>query len=206
MVNNWKYSTTIKSRPLLYTETKKLADLILQGYNELKLKEQVINNNIFQVKSESRKRELASTILSRLNILDEYLTRCLIESDVETSKILVLYTIVRTDRLFYEFMDEILSEKLAFQDPVITDSDFNSFFESKRQQSNKVAGWKEYTFYKLKQVYIRILFESGLLLNQKGERKVVIPIINPDIIDHIKKHDDPRYINVLAEVEYEDDK
>ncbi|MFD1363339.1 DUF1819 family protein [Lentibacillus salinarum] len=198
MVNNWQYSTTIKSRPLLYTESKKLAHLILQGYNELELKEQVISHNIFQVKSEARKRELASTILSRLNILDEYLTRCLIESDVETSKILVLYTIVRTDRLFYEFMDEILSEKLAFQDPVITDSDFNSFFESKRQQSNKVAGWKEYTFYKLKQVYIRILFEAGLLLNQKGERKVVIPIINPDMIDHIKKHDDSRYINVIA--------
>jgi len=198
LVNNWRYSTTIKSRPLLYTETKKLADLVLQGYNELELKEQVVSLNIFQVKSESRKRELASTILSRLKILNEYLIQCLIESDVETSKILVLYTIVRTDRLFYEFMDEILSEKLFLKDPVITDTDFNSFFESKRQQSNKVAGWKEYTFYKLKQVYIRILFEAGLLLNQKGERKVFMPIINPDIIDYIKNYDDPRYINVVT--------
>lgn len=198
MVNNWQYSTTIKSRPLLYTETKKLADLVMQGYNESELRDRVISHNLFQVKSESRKTELASTILTRLKILDEYLTRCLIESDVETSKILVLYTIIRTDRLFYEFMDEVLSENLFLQDPVITDTDFNSFFESKRQQSNKVAGWKEYTFYKLKQVYIRVLFEAGVLLSQKGERKVVMPIINPDIVDHIKNHDDPRYINVVT--------
>ncbi len=175
-----------------------MAQLLLQGFNELELREEVINQNIFQVKSESRKRELASIILSRLGMLDEYLTRCIVEGDVETSKTVVLYTIVRTDRLFYEFMHEVFSEKLAFQDPVITDSDFNTFFESKRQQSEKIASWKEYTFYKLKQVYIRILFEAGLLLNQKDDRKVVMPIINPDIIDHIKNHDDPRFIHVIA--------
>lgn len=198
MENRQQYRSTIKSRPYLYIETRKLSELVVQGYNELQLKEQVIDQNIFQVKSESRKREIASVILSRLKVLDDYLIKQIIESDIETSKIIVLYAILKTDRLFYEFMHEVFNDKILYQDLVIMDYDFNTFFEGKRQQSEKVASWKEYTFYKLQQVYIRILFEAGLLQNQKGERKIFVPIMNPDVLEHIRKIDNPRFINVIV--------
>lgn len=198
MENRQQYRSTIKSRPYLYIETRKLSELVVQDYNELQLKEQVIDQNIFQVKSESRKREIASVILSRLKVLDDYLIKQIIESDIETSKIIVLYAILKTDRLFYEFMHEVFNDKILYQDLVIMDYDFNTFFEGKRQQSEKVASWKEYTFYKLQQVYIRILFEAGLLQNQKGERKISVPIMNPDVLEHIRKIDNPRFINVIV--------
>lgn len=94
---NLKYRSTIKSRPFLYVETKQLACLILQGLNELEIKEIVLRKNIFQVKTEARKREIASTVRSRLNTLDDYLAKKMIDSDLETSKLIVLYTILKTD-------------------------------------------------------------------------------------------------------------
>ncbi|NMA73234.1 MAG: DUF1819 family protein [Bacteroidales bacterium] len=197
MENNLKYRSTIKSRPYFYNETKSLSELILQGLNDLEIREKVIKDNILQLNSEARKREVASTILKRLEVLDEYLIKNLIHGDVETSKIIVLYSILKTDRLFFEFMNEVFRDKSSYQEMVITDHDFYSFFESKRQQSDIVAKWVDYTFYKLQQVYIRILFEAGLLKSQKGDREINYPIIDPDVIDHIKAIGDSKYIEAI---------
>ena len=194
MKSEQPYRSTIKSRPYFYIETKKLSGLIRQGYKEPQLKEQVMNNNIFQVKTESRKREIASVILSRLEVLDDYLIKQISEADVDSSKIIVLYAIMKTDRLFYEFMNEVFSEKIVYQDLSLTDPDFNIFFEGKRQQSDRIASWRDYTFYKLQQVYMRILSEAGLL----KKRKILIPIINPDVLEHIRNSDGPRFIDVLV--------
>lgn len=196
MENEQLYRSTIKSRPYFYFETKKLAVLVLQGLNELQIKERVIGENIFQVKTEIRKKEIASIILKRIKELDEYLLERMITSDTETSKIIVLYAILKTDRLFYEFMHDVFSDKLLFPESALTDHSMHSFFENKRQQSKTVAAWSEYTFYKLRQVYIRILFESGLLKN-KNTRKITIPIVNPEVIDHMRQIGDHAYINAI---------
>ncbi|WP_198030023.1 DUF1819 family protein [Oceanobacillus manasiensis] len=198
MENKQQYRSTIKSRPYFYMETKKLAELVLQGFNEIELKKQVVENNIFQVKTDARKREIASVILQRLKVLDDYLINQLNISDIGTSKLIVLYTIIKTDRLFYEFMNEVFSDKIAYRDLSLTDRDFNIFFEGKRQQSEIVAKWKEYTFYKIQQVYIRILFEAGMLKNQKGNREILVPVANPDVLEHIRNTDDPRFINLIV--------
>ncbi|WP_144463070.1 DUF1819 family protein [Siminovitchia fortis] len=198
MEKGLKYSSTIKSRPFLYKETKMLAELHLKGLNELELKEKVISQNIFQVKTETRKREIASAIKARLKVLDDYLIRKLLTTDIHTSKLIVLYAILKTDRLFYEFMYEVFSEKISGRDLLLKDRDFHHFFEAKRQQSETVAEWKEYTFYKLKQVYIRILYEAGLLKNQKGDREVSIPMMNPEVFDYIKDSDGNGFIKVLT--------
>lgn len=197
MENKLKYRSTIKSRPYFYNETKTLAELLLKGLNDVEIKEKVIEENVLQLNSETRKKEVASIVLRRLDVLDEFLIKKIINGDVETSKIIVLYGILKTDRLFFEFVDEIFRDKLAYQEMIITDRDFYSYFETKRQQSKSVAQWVDYTFYKLQQVYIRILFEAGLMKNQKGDRELDVPVINLDVVDHIVNIGDARFIHAI---------
>ena len=71
------------------------------------------------------------------------------------------------------------------------------FFQNKREQSEKVASWSEYTFKKLKQVYIRILFESGLIANQKGDKEIRVPIIENEIKEYLYSIGDKVYINAV---------
>src|SRR5690625_3267811 len=143
--NELLYRSTIKSRPFFYIETKNLADLVTQGMNEFEIRKRDLENNIFQVKTESRKKEVASVILNRFKVLDKYLIEQITISDVATSKLIAFYAILKTDRLLYEFMHEVYREKVGYQDLVIKDRDFNVFFETKRQHSAVIAGWKEYT-------------------------------------------------------------
>ena len=192
-----EYKSTIKSRPFLYKETKKAAALIKQGVHINEIRNKSVEDNIFQLESEARKKEVASIIVTRLKDLDKFIIDKISEGNVETSKILVLYAIIKTDRLFFEFMNEIYKEKLLLRDLFLRDKDFNTFFQSKREQSEKVASWTEYTFKKLKQVYVRILFECGLIENQKGDRKIKTPILESEVKEYLYKIGDKTYINAI---------
>lgn len=192
-----EYKSTIKSMAYIYKETKKAASLINTGLNIKELKEKSLEDNIFQVESENRRREFASTIGNRLGELDEYLIERIISSDVETSKIIVLYSILKSDRLFFEFINEVYKEKILLKDLYIRDKDFAMFFQNKREQSERVSSWTEITFKKLKQVYIRILFESGLIVNQKGDKEIKVPIIDSSVKDYLYKIGDKIYINAI---------
>lgn len=192
-----KYKSTIKSRPYLFKETKKAASLINSGLDIDRIKEKSLEENIFQLESETRKKEVASTISARLKELDEYIIDRIEKSNVETSKILVLYAIVKTDRLFFEFINEVYKEKIVLKDLFIRDKDFGVFFQSKKEQSTTVSSWSENTFKKLKQVYVRILFESGLIANQKGDREIKIPIIDSEVKEYLYSIDNKIYINAI---------
>lgn len=192
-----EYKSTIKSRPYLYKETKKASSLINKGLKIDDIKEKSLEDNIFQLESETRKKEIASIITSRLKAVDEYIIDKIENSNIETSKVLVLYTIVKTDRLFFEFINEVYKEKVLLKDLYIRDKDFGVFFQNKREQSEKVASWSEDTLKKLKQVYIRILFESGLIVNQKGDREIKVPIIEGDVKDYLYSIGDKIYINAM---------
>ena len=192
-----EYKSTIKSRPYLYKETKKAASLINKGLDVNDIKEKSLEDNIFQLESESRKKEVASIITARLKDLDKQIIYNIENSNIETSKVLVLYAILKTDRLFFEFINEVYKEKILLKDLFIKDKDFNVFFQNKREQSEKVASWADYTFKKLKQVYIRILFESGLIVNQKGDREIKVPIIEGEVKDYLYSIGDSIYLNAI---------
>lgn len=191
-----EYKSTIKTLPFLFLETKKAADLILQGFNDSEIIEKSLYDNIFQVNTETRRKEIVLTVLKRLKVLDDVLLQRLVYGDIETSKLIALYTILKTDRLFFEFMNEVFKEKLIVKDYTIEDKDFSLFFDRKKEQSEKVASWKEYTFYKLKQVFTRILFEAGLI-NNKKDRKIIKPVLDNAIIEHLKGRGEELIVNIF---------
>jgi hypothetical protein len=192
-----KYSSTIKTIPYLYLETKKVARFKHQGFGDDDIYKTAIEENLFQVNTDARKKEIASTVIRRLKALDNFLLDKLVNGSVDTSKQIALYALMKTDRLFSEFMSEVYREKYILKDMVITDKDFNIFFYRKYEQDATVATWKEYTFYKLKQVYKRILFESGFIKKQKKDIEIVRPVMEQEVIDVIKKRGDKAYVEAM---------
>lgn len=198
MKDTLKYSSTIKTVPFLYIELKKVASLHLAGVSEAEIRGLAIQENLFQVNSENRKKEIARTVLRRLNSIDDFLTKKLVQGSLETSKLIALYSILHTDRLFFEFMNEVFKDKVQLGDLSLTDKDFSVFFQRKAEQSETVAAWKDYTYYKLQQVYIRILYEAGLLKNRKGEREIILPLIDEDVLQHLRSTGNGIYLEVLG--------
>lgn len=192
-----KYSTGIKTLPFLYLELKKAGRLKQQGFDEKEIYTKTVVDNIFQVENDNRKREIAATIIKRLREVDGLLLDKLVDGGVETSKQIALYVLLKTDRLFFEFMNEVYREKYFLKEKMITDKDFSIFFRRKSEQDKTVASWSEYTFYKLKQVIKRILIEAGFAKKQKKDLVIIPPIIERDIKEIWAKTGNKAYLEVM---------
>ncbi len=195
-IEKMEYKTTIKTLPFLFLEMKKAANLVLQGLTEAEIRKKAVDENIFQVNTETRRREIAAMVLRRINVLDGVLLHKLAHGDVETGKLTALYAIMKTDRLFFEFMNEVFKDKLIVKEDTIEDKDFNLFFARKKEQSEKVASWDDYTFYKIKQVFLRMLYEAGLI-NNKKERKIIKPFLDRSIIEHLREKGEEAILNIF---------
>lgn len=192
-----KYRSTIKARSYLYLELKKAANLYLEGFSLDDIKQKALDENIFLLNSKNRIKEIASTISERLQALDETLLHKLTKGNLETSKQIALYAILKTDRLFFEFMQEVYREKYLIKDYIITDKDFSIFFREKAEQDRRVAGWTDYTFYKLKQVYKRVLIEAGFVKKNNKNIEIIRPLMEQDIIDYLNKKGDGIYLQAM---------
>ncbi|MDU1350578.1 DUF1819 family protein [uncultured Clostridium sp.] len=192
-----QYTSILKSRPYLYLELKKASQLKNQGLDEKTIRNKAIEENIFAVNTEARKREIASTVINRIEGLDNYILDKIVNGSLQTSKQLAIYSILKTDRLFFEFMKEVYKEKVLVKDFIITDKDFNVFFRRKAEQSEQIAEWKDYTFYKLKQVYKRVLSEAGFIKNSKKEVEIIPQIMEEEVVQHLKNIGDTPYLEVM---------
>lgn len=192
-----QYTSILKSRPYLYLELKKAIDLIIRGSSIDYIKTKAIEENIFAVNTDARKREIASTVVNRIKVLDDFTMDKIVNGNLQTSKQLALYSILKTDRLFFEFMTEVYKEKILLNDMNLTDKDFNIFFRRKAEQSEKIASWKDYTFYKLVQVYKRILTEAGFIRNNKKEIEILPQIMEEEVMEHLKNIGDLSYLEAM---------
>lgn len=196
-----EYKSTIKSTPLLYKETKKAAEFINKGYSLDSIKKLSMEDNIFQYDTETRKKEVALKVGERLSYADKFIIDKIINSNIESSKLMVLYIIMKQDKLLYEFMNSVYKEKIILKDAFIRDIDFGVFFQNIKEKSEKAAGWSDYTFKKLQRVILKILFDVGLIENQKGDREIRIPLIDKEIKKHLKEIGDNQYLYALTGME-----
>lgn len=192
-----EYSAAMTSRPYLYKETKQVASLISKGTDLNDIKKIAVEENIFQLEKEYRRIEIAQATTSRLKDIDSFIIEKIANGSTELSKLLVVYIIMKHNRFFFEFINEVYREKIILKDSFIKDKDFNIFFDSKKEQSEKVQGWSESTFKKLKNVFTIVLVDSGMVIRKGNELEIQGPLIDKDIKEHIKSLGDTVYLNAL---------
>jgi len=136
----------------------------------------VYNENLFNYKTKKSIYKRVASVYKRLKDLDSFLIEKIIEGTVSEARVIVLFSIMQTNRLFYEFMVEVPRVKFLKMDYTINKRDLNRFFDSKKEQSEKVASLHDYTISKLQQVLLKILKEAKLLTEDEPLtlRKIVI--------------------------------
>jgi len=188
------YSAGAVSRPTLYKETLLLAGYKSQGFGDGELKRMALEENILKFKAPDRMRQISSVVLRRLDSLSAEGLKLLEEGTVNEKKMVVILSILKTDRLFREFMTEVYLDKLDIMTLEINDGDFERFFAHKREQSEKVDKWTDATLSKLRQVYKKMLVD--LSFAKPGRKSIVLlkPLISremdlllKDEIEPIKK-------------------
>ncbi len=192
------YSAKLTAEPFLYNETKIIAQYLLDGISPEELKRKNIDENLIKYKSPKSIVRVNSPIFERLNVMDSEMLDDFVHTDIETSKYILLYTIMKTDRLVRDFVFEVYKDKLLMRKDYIEKFDIDNWYEEKCILSRTLRERTESTTAKLKQVIMKILQDSGLVIKEKNRFKIVRPLLKEKYISMLDKKGDIEYAKAIG--------
>lgn len=172
------YSAGLVSQSFWFVEMKKIVKLIDEGKSEEEIKKLCIEENLFGTTKEYRAKRIYGYIWNRAKKLDKSLIELFCNSDLGTQKIINLVAVLRSDRLFFEFMFEVYREKNILGIPTIEDADVNIFFNNKEVQNNDIAKWTDETKRRLRSIYFNYLTDANLLTIVNKQKTITPPILD----------------------------
>lgn len=197
-MDNRVYSGKLTGESFLLYELKIVAKLKKEGYTDKEIRKMVLEKNLFQYKFTSSISRRLTPLMQRINLLDEKLIDRLIEDPLGDGIVINLYSIMKNDRLFFEFMNEVMREKLKSNNEILEKKDINIFIETKIEQNEEIASWSDSTINKIKQVIKKILMEAKVVENNKtGAVKKII--MSEWIKNYLSKLGEEKYILAMGE-------
>lgn len=167
-MENKKYSAKLTGESFLLYEFKIITKLKKKGISDKEIRRIVLEENLFQYKFKSSINRRLTPLMQRVNLLDENLINMLLENPLEDGIVINLYTIMKNDKLFFDFMNEVIKKKFEAKNEILEKVDINIFIETKIEQNEEMVGWSEATINKIKQVMRKILIEAGIIENIKS--------------------------------------
>lgn len=189
------YSTSLTGAGFRLYEFKVTVSLIEEGLTDDEIRRKVFEEDLFQQKASSTTRSFPY-ILKRARALDNPLRKYVLEESNQMAKQINFYAIMKTDLLFYEFMDEVIKNKLQNNDLIYERKDINIFFNEKSDENEKLANWSESTLKRLKSSYNRLLLEMGYLI--KLSSSDLIPVQMDDLLrEYLIKIGGKEYVEAM---------
>lgn len=192
------YSAKLTGEPFLFNESRTIATYLLEGYSPSELKKKNIEENLIQHKTKGSISRVNSPIFRRLAVLDTEMLNDFVYSDLENSKYILLYAIMKTDRLVRDFIIEVYKEKLFMRKEYIEKFEIDNWYDEKCILSKTLKERSESTSAKLKQVIMKILQDSGLVVKEKDKFRVIRPLLKEKYIHQLDLLGDMEYAKAIG--------
>lgn len=198
MARKRKYSSNIKDKGLLGKELKSAAELYSQGLSYEKISVQSINDNIFQVNTERRRKELADCVITRMKYLDDFTLKKVADGTIVLAGIISMYAILKINPFVYDFMNEVYREKAELMINRITDADINQFMDVKSQQVEEVGKWTDGNKERVKGALRNMLIEAGMIRDMGSFYMILVPVMDTDIVKNLREIDGDIYLRAMG--------
>ncbi len=198
MARKLKYSSNIKDKGLLGKELKAAAELYAQGFSFERILADSIDNNVFQVNTERRRKELADCVITRMKYLDEFTLKRISDGTIFLANVISFYAVMKINPLVYEFMNEVYKEKAELMINRITDADLNQFMDVKSQQIADVAKWTDGNKDKVKGALRNMLIEAGMLRDMGSFYMILVPVLDMDLVQNLLEVDGDMYLRAMG--------
>lgn len=184
-----EYSAGAVKLSFWFMEFRKVVELRGEGKTYEDIKQLSQEENLFATSTPARAKQICSTVTTRVQSLDDSFYPVFSESDLSTQKLFNLAAVMASDTLFFDFVYEVVREKMIIGSNELADSDVRIFFKDKQQQNEKVAEWTDATLIRLGRCYKTMLYEAGITDKAKETRKIFRPILDPMFERWLNEHD-----------------
>lgn len=194
------YSAGAVKMSFWFVEFRKVVDLLDQGKSIDEIRTLALNENLFAAPTALRASQIYSTVTGRIKSLDQSFVPLFQKSDLATQKLFALVAAMAYDTLFFDFVYEVIREKMILGSNELMDRDVRVFFKDKQQQNEKVAGWTDATLVRLGKCYKTMLYEAGVIDKAKAARTILRPILDPELVRWLEQNNMGVYVKALAGV------
>lgn len=150
-------------------------DLMLQDKTKKEILDQVIEHNLFQLRSPVSIKNRFNMVYKRAAALDDTLKKFFLDASEYDRKALTLYSFLNVYRAPLEFYLEVILYKYEQQEPLYN-SDFHYFFEGKANESEKVSQWRPETIKRLIRTLFLFFKEAKMIEKVDQTKYTVRPI------------------------------
>lgn len=178
-----EYSAGAVSYTFWFMEFRKVVQLLSEGKTYEEIKKLSEEENIFGAPSKARAKNIYSATVARVKALDESFIPVFLDNDITTQKQFALAANLAYDTLFFDFVYEVVREKMIIGSDELNESDIRIFFKNKQEQNERVAGYTDETIRRLIRSYKTQLFEAGMLDDsaRASTRKILKPILDVSV-------------------------
>lgn len=194
------YSAGLMSEAPWFIEFKKLVQFRKDGVPQAEVMRLCIEENLFGMPKEYRAKRTYEYLQQRLKTMDETLVDLFCSSDIATQKIINLITVLRKDRLFYEFVNEVYRDKVYLGFCELTAADVNAFFSTKSSQDENMAQWIESTFKRLRSSYFQFLTDANLIRKDGRKYEITPPILDIALERYLQMNQEEAILNAITGV------
>ena len=197
-VDKKRYSASAVKVSFWFAEFRKVMQMLDRGYSMSEIRELNLRENIFSASTPLRAKQIFQTVSGRVLALDADISALFLSSDLATQKLIALVAAMAYDELFFDFVYEVIREKMIMGNDQLTDSDIRVFFKEKQEQDERVARWTDATFVRLAKCYKTMLYEAGIINKDVGARIIIPPIVDPQLQGWLEDHGMTRYAKALT--------
>lgn len=184
-----EYSAGAVKLSFWFPEFRKVVQLLAEGNSFEKVRRKSQEENIFGAPTQRRADQIFRTVLARVQALDSSFYPVFLAGDLATQKLFALAAVMACDTLFFDFVYEVIREKLIIGSNELEPKDVRVFFRDKQAQDERLAQWTDYTCQRLGSCYRTMLYEAGLTDKAKENRRIFRPILETQLRQWLESHD-----------------
>jgi hypothetical protein len=190
------YKASLTGEPFLFSEMRTVARMRNYGMTDDEIMEKIWNENLLQRNGRKGVRRIVNAVLKRLNTLDDTLLLLVAEGLADAAKVAVVCSIMKTSRLFREFMCHVYMSNAHLSEGRLERAEVDAFLTMLQEQDETVASWSPSTVQKLKQVMVKILADAGLI-NNTQDRLILRPIVSAQLRSAMEAAGDSICLEIL---------
>jgi hypothetical protein len=175
------YTSSIKDMPLMFSEMKRTALFLCEGKAGDEIVGLSMSDNVYQLEKPKRRRDVPLRMIKRLSAIGEPLVKVIAHGSDADAKLVAFLALMKSDRLLFEYMYEVYTDKHHAGLDEITDKDFLDFIERKAQNSETVAKWSASNLASVRGKIKSSLCEAGLAKRKGGNLLIQKPIVDDEL-------------------------
>jgi hypothetical protein len=183
------YSMSFTTGSLLIYESIKIAEVYYKYKDWKKVREEVIKENLLQLRTQNSIKRVCAEIISRLKRLNNYEIEYLVSANSKEQGYILWIALCRRYKYIAEFALEVLNIAANSISRKIDYDDYNEFFEQKKNWDGRLENLAKRTTLQIRSLIFKMMQQADLI-SQDGNIKTVI--ITPSfrkIIDQLEQEE-----------------